>query len=73
MQTMRIGQHDFFEAFVIHGSAICFRSSDCDSSLLCSVPSYMPSFGEKDKSKQKYEWGALSDVPLPPGVDSEQN
>ena len=41
--------------------------------LLCSVPSYMPSFGEKDKSKQKYEWGALSDVPLPQEVDSEQN
>ena len=29
MKTMRIGQHDFFEAFVIHGSAICFWSSDC--------------------------------------------
>ena len=40
--------HDFFEAFVFHGSAICFRSSDCDASFLCSVPSFMPSFGEKD-------------------------
>ena len=46
--TMRIGKHDFFDAFIIHGSAICFWTSDCVSSFLCSVPSYMPSFGEKD-------------------------
>ena len=32
----------FFDAFVFHGSAICFWTSDRDSSFLCSAPSYMP-------------------------------
>ena len=45
----------FFDAFVFHGSAICFWTSDRDSSFLCSAPSYM-----------NFEWGALSDVPTPP-------
>ena len=32
----------YFDAFVFHGSAICFWTSDRDSSFLCSAPSYMP-------------------------------